>query len=779
MATLTYDLAVIGRATVERELATLEKRFAQHAKKIDAMAGGNFGGSSRAGSAASSAERASQKAMRDKLRMTDQVRRMEGTLARERLAAEKSAARAQAKGHADQQRAIDRQVRSQTALGRQRIREERLVGQERARVLRSRTEFVRSTFGGGASRVVRGLAGAGQAGAAMLGLGGTALAASAVNSAVSLDERTRRLSILGRSKGENGLNPETLRRQFSQTGIAHGFSAEEVAAGVSEFTTKTGDIKTPLANQRVFATVAQASDAKLNEVFSTAADMTQKLDIKSVEDMQKAFAVLSMQGKKGSFELKAMAKEFPEVLAEASNMGVRGVEGVRDVGALMQVARQATGSDSEATTAATNFMRKLTQESGKLQAGTARGLNGKKIQVFQDNDPRRGMRNFMDIATEYIRGTEGNLQGFQEVFDIRGSRAGNMLLSKFREARENVITKGGSNKEGTEAGIVAMKAFWDSFRNVSADWSEVERDSADAMKSTSVKLTQLKEQFMEAVGSALLPELTKLIPVLSEMIPKFMALVEIIKKAVSYLAENPFKAVIAAMAISIAFEVGKAKIGSIFAQGLERIMSVGLPRSAPGLPAPEFRTTGQSIAGKLGYTGVGTSAATGATTAGTLNAIGTGLTAGITVASAIFTVGVAKFEGAEAELKDSGSMLNRIRSAGNSPADLAMVKELTLQLRDREKAARGGSWTDFITGDEEKQKNINTAANFRQEAERKLQELQLKAAEEAKKAAEEQQAAAKAQKEAAEAQKEAAVSLGGAGQNRGKKPADSTIKSDN
>jgi len=34
VATLTYDLAVIGRRVVESELASLERRFAQHSQRL-------------------------------------------------------------------------------------------------------------------------------------------------------------------------------------------------------------------------------------------------------------------------------------------------------------------------------------------------------------------------------------------------------------------------------------------------------------------------------------------------------------------------------------------------------------------------------------------------------------------------------------------------------------------------------------------------------------------------------------------------------------------------
>ncbi len=600
-ATLQYSLEVIGRQTIERELASLERRYAQHARAMNRTAASVGGGTSRSGSGstgASSADRVAQKAIRDQQRAIDQQLRSRAALGRQRLREEREVSQAQSRANAAQQRAIDRQSRSQQALARQRVREERLVARERERINDARSDFVRSTVGNGARRVVGGLTAVGRAGAAMLGVGGAALAATSVNSAVRLDEQTRRLSIASRERGEAGISPDELRRQFTNTGIASGYKPEEVAAGVARYVAATGDIKTPLANQRTLATVAQGSDAQLTDVFAAAAELSKKLDVKSVEDMSQAFAILSAQGKKGAFELKAMASEFPEVFSSAANAGVRGLGGVRDVGATMQLAMDATGNSSEASTAVNAMFRQLAAKAKQMQSGEAFG--GRKVSVYEGNDPTKPMRNFAAVAIDAISASRGNLGQLNEVFDIRGRKALDPMVNKYREA----YNKAGGGKVGDEAGRAAAAQEFARYRDLPADFSEVQRDAADAMKSTSVQLEILNTKLQNAVASELFPALQRLTPELERLVPLVGQAARGFVDMLSFFARNPFLGLGSLVAGSILLEIAKAGIGAAVSRALMSLIAstpripagLGTAPALPGLPAATG-TTGAVLAG--------------------------------------------------------------------------------------------------------------------------------------------------------------------------------------
>ncbi len=581
MTTLNYSLAVVGRATVERELASLERRFAQHSRTLSrtVLPGGNTVSRSNTGSV----DRSAQKAIREQQRSIDQQLRSKAALHRQRLREEREFAATQSRSNAAQQRAIDRQFRSQQALARQRAAEQR----EHQRFTNARAEFVRSSIGNGTNRIARTLSGAGTAGAAMLGIGGSALAVSAVNQAMRLDETSRRLSIAGRAPGTRGVDPSVLAREFTQTGIATGFAPEDVANATAAYVAKTGDLDTARKNQRTLATVAQAAGANPLDVFQAAADLSTKLGIKSADEMTAAFAILSQQGKRGAFELKAMASEFPEVLGSAATAGVRGVSGARDVGAMMQIARDTSGSDSEASTAVNAMFRQLAAKSKDIQSGAAFG--GNKVSVFEDNDPTKPMRSFVDVLADTISASRGNIVQLQDVFDIRGKKAIDPLITAYQGASAGVLKSGGTKQAAHEAGRAAIQAKFGQYRDVQADFGEVQRDAFDAMKSTTVQLQIGFDQLKDAIGTQLMPEVARLVPQISQLVPAVTDVTKAFVRVASFLANEPFTGLGLAVTAAIVAEIAKA--------GMARVLTAAVTAAVAGGGLPGIGTTVPGVAG--------------------------------------------------------------------------------------------------------------------------------------------------------------------------------------
>lgn len=72
----------------------------------------------------------------------------------------------------------------------------------------------------------------------------------------------------------------------------------------------------------------------------------------------RAFDAMAQSGKDGAFELKDQARYFPSLTAMAANLGVRGVKGVADLAAALQVVRQGAGTSEEAATNLLNVLQK-------------------------------------------------------------------------------------------------------------------------------------------------------------------------------------------------------------------------------------------------------------------------------------------------------------------------------------------------------------------------------------------------------------------------------------
>jgi hypothetical protein len=540
MAILEYDLRIVGEQNIARSLTSVERRFVTHQARINRTLSAGGG---RMRQRAQSPGQAAREAVRSNAQIINSM-----SLA-DRKAFE-SQRRYEIASHREKLRGIERAKREEIAAV-------RAVRVARDREQKAAHKTFQRAIGTGGSNAVGRLASVGKTGVAMLGVGGSVLAGAAVSESLKLDEQARRLSIAGRGKGEAGVDPETLRKQFIQTGLSSGIAPEQVASGVAAYVAKTGDLKTAMANRDTYATVAQGADADITEVFGAAADLADKMDIKSVQDMATAFAILSAQGKKGSFELKAMAAQFPEVFSSAANAGAKGMQGVRDVGATMQLAMKATGNSSEAATAVNSMFRQMAAKATDMQSGKAFG--GRKVQVYQGGDPTKNMNNFAQVAQDAISASRGNVGQLNEVFDARGVKAINPLVNAYKTA----YNANGGGEKGDKAGRAAMSGIFEEFSKVSADFSEVQRDASDAMKASSVQLDVAFMELKQAIAAELLPTVRDLVPQIKELAPTVRDVTKGLVELAGFAAENPFATVGAVLAASVAAEVGKAQLASV------------------------------------------------------------------------------------------------------------------------------------------------------------------------------------------------------------------------
>lgn len=103
------------------------------------------------------------------------------------------------------------------------------------------------------------------------------------------------------------------------------------------------------------ATAEQADIADLAKVMFTSFD-TMKVPI---DDLTHSLDIMTLAGKKGRFELKDMAREFPSITAAAANMGIKGTRGIAQLSAALQLAVKGAANPQEAATNLSNFLQKI------------------------------------------------------------------------------------------------------------------------------------------------------------------------------------------------------------------------------------------------------------------------------------------------------------------------------------------------------------------------------------------------------------------------------------
>src|SRR5690606_28079662 len=129
--------------------------------------------------------------------------------------------------------------------------------------------------------------------AGALALGGGALVGSALREATSVDQGIRRLLINSRGPGETSkYTVEEIGGKVRAASMVAGVNQADIVEGLQGFVGRTGDIDAAIANLETFATVSAATGAHMLNVANAGADLMQKMDVKSVEQMREAFATL-------------------------------------------------------------------------------------------------------------------------------------------------------------------------------------------------------------------------------------------------------------------------------------------------------------------------------------------------------------------------------------------------------------------------------------------------------------------------------------------------------
>lgn len=209
-----------------------------------------------------------------------------------------------------------------------------------------------------------------------------------------------------------------IRRVADETGLA----VSDVTAGVEDLVAAGRSLPDTMAFLPAVAKTAQASGAEVSDIARTADAIGYSMKIAGSE-MSRAFDVLVTQGKAGKFELKDMARYLPSLAPAAAAVGMRGVEGLNKLAAMLQTVRQQTGSAEEAAAAMTNVFQKMeTEETAKKF--TKFGVDLRKEMAKARQEGKDLTEVFLDLSERALKGDLSKLpQLFADQQFATGMRA--------------------------------------------------------------------------------------------------------------------------------------------------------------------------------------------------------------------------------------------------------------------------------------------------------------------------------------------------------------------
>lgn len=322
---------------------------------------------------------------------------------------------------------------------------------------------------------------------ALLGGGAAALA---VKGSMDLQERLTRLGITA------DVSDEQIRKLHERVlDIANDpnirVDPSQILSGMESVMEKTGDLKFVEENIRNIALAIQASGGQGSEVGDIFAEF-EKQKMSSQEALESVDTLIA-QGKAGAFTLKDLARLGPRVVTAYTSLGRKGPRAMREMGAVLQMIRMATGSSEEASTAWEAMLRTFSDRK-KLEF-----LQKQGVKVFDPEELKKGrevLRPANELIEDILKAAGNSRVNLSDVFDATAMRAFNALMD--------------------QTGVDKLRELM----ALTADGTTVQRDSARAAQTANAALQSLRNTWGRFADANLAEPIQKLADALNAIDPE-------------------------------------------------------------------------------------------------------------------------------------------------------------------------------------------------------------------------------------------------------------------
>ncbi|MCB1473849.1 MAG: phage tail tape measure protein [Rhodobiaceae bacterium] len=320
-----------------------------------------------------------------------------------------------------------------------------------------------------------------------------AVAAGSAKSFAKLEETITELAIIA---GKTDEEIARMRDGIEKAAPKLGLAAQDAYGVIQQLVAGGMDLDEAIAIWPKIAKTARAAVTDIGDISDAANAVMSQLEI-APDELEAAFDAMVEGGKKGRFELKDMAREFPALTAAAQRLGYNGVDGVTKLVAQLQVLRERAGSGREAATYLRDLMLKAFSDQ------TQRNFEKYGIDIMERLD---------DAAANGKNGVEELLDAIEEITAGKSSTQATAIISRLFPDIQ------------AQSAAVALRQLRDEVRGLEKDISStsgsVERDF-ERMKNTA-----------EGVGDELVANLKRVRDVVGEeALPAFKALMTGVNEA--------------------------------------------------------------------------------------------------------------------------------------------------------------------------------------------------------------------------------------------------------
>lgn len=203
-----------------------------------------------------------------------------------------------------------------------------------------------------------------------------------------------------------------LNKRFRGDALETRQFATDILAGVENLIARGMDPNEALGGSKLIGKAATATGTDLEDLSNMYFALRENLGI-AEGSMSKAFDIATQAGKLGGFELRDMAKWYPELTVGYSAMGMRGDEIGKIVlarlSAMLQVVREGAATPDKAANNLANVIQKMSQKEKRANFKKAAGIDLADVQkaaVERGEDPIFAQ---LDVIQQWLKDNGDNM----------------------------------------------------------------------------------------------------------------------------------------------------------------------------------------------------------------------------------------------------------------------------------------------------------------------------------------------------------------------------------
>lgn len=464
-----------------------------------------------------------------------------------------------------------------------------------------------------------------------------------------------------------------------EVGTELGTDPAKVTEMMRAFTGKTGDFDAAASKAKELAAMTLASGANMGEMGSAAGFVYNQL--KGMPDAaERTLDVMRGivgQTAVGAVEMEEYAKQMGRIAANAKMFEGDVSKNILELSALTQLSIAEGGATSGADAARSIAAFANTTSKGQR-------INAfKKHNVALFNAEGTQKRPILDIIRDSLLASKGNIPAMTQMWaDTLGQKPIRGITNAFNAA--------GGGEAGWQAALAKIKPFMDA----QLDPATQRRNLEDYQNSTSGRV----QKFQNALDRVTERMSGRLLTTLERAEPSLLKFVEVMGTVVTWAAENPGKAILAAMTASIA-RAGLESVGRLI---LDRVMT-SFAGAAIGNAA------GGAVGGIGGIGGIGGGAGAiiggGGAVGGVLGTLGV-IAGMVALGAATYTATTALLSLADASAQESQQeraksmneiyfgATSKIASADNPIARQQAISDAMAAIAAKEGKQNPGAWSE-------------------------------------------------------------------------------------